>query len=84
MALSGRRFDAGEALAAGLLDAVAEGDGLDALVDAFCAPALAADADEVVAIKRLCSGHADYAVVDLCYRALYEKEAAAARRLRED
>ena len=84
MTLAGRRLDAGEALAAGLVDAVAGEDDLDDLVRAFCAPALAADADEVVAVKRLCSSYADYAVVDLCYRAMYEKEASAARRLRED
>lgn len=83
MLVAGKQLQGAEALAWRLLDEAVSATKLDAAVDALCAPALAAGAHEVLAIKCMCAPRPDYAMVDLCYRAMYDNDKSARRRLRE-
>ncbi len=81
--LCGQTLSAEQALAWRLLDTVVPAADLDTAVETLCAPALAAAAHEVMALKRLTGPRSDYTMVDLCYRAMYDNDEAARRRLRE-
>jgi enoyl-CoA hydratase/carnithine racemase len=81
--MGGHRLETAEALRWGLVDEVVAAGELDAAASRIAAGAIAAEAHEVVAMKRICDRFDDAGTVEDCYRAIFGGDPAARARLRE-